>query len=62
MSDFADELTAVDCAYADGLHDGADAERAAIVAWLRERPSGYYGGARVASQIKRGDHLAGDNE
>ena len=39
-----------------------EAERAAIVAWLRARPSGYYGGARVASEIERGIHLRGDDE
>lgn len=37
-------------------------ERNAIVAWLRARPSGYYGGARVASEIERGIHLRGDDE
>lgn len=37
-------------------------ERAAIVAWLRGRPSGYYGGARLADSIKRGDHLGGDDD
>ncbi len=41
---------------------GREDERAAIVAWLRGRPSGYYGGARVASEIENGVHLAGDDE
>lgn len=45
-----------------GLEDGRRAERNAIVAWLRARPSGYYGGARVASEIERGIHLRGDDE
>ena len=48
--------------YTEGLRIGAENERAAIVAWLRGRPSGYYGGARVASEIENGVHLAGDDE
>ena len=34
-------------------------ERGAIVAWLRERPLGYY---LVVGEIERGEHLAGDDE
>ena len=45
-----------------GVQCGTSEERAAIVAWLRGRPSGYYGGARMASDIERGAHLAGDDE
>lgn len=36
-----------------------EAERAAIVAWLRERPRGYY---LVVGEIERGEHLAGNDE
>lgn len=45
-----------------GVECGSSEERAAIVAWLRARPSGYYGGARVASDIERGAHVRGDDE
>jgi len=37
-------------------------ERRAIVAWLRDRPNGYYNNVRTASEIERGKHLGGDDE
>ena len=45
----------------DALRLGKAMEREAIVAWLRGRPSGYYDGARTASEIERGVHLRGDD-
>lgn len=51
-----------DQGFGEGNLYGRNEERAAIVAWLRARPSGYYGGARVASEIERGHHLRGDDE
>ena len=42
-----------------GLQKGAARERRAIVAWLRNRPRGYY---LVVGEIERGEHLRGNNE
>ena len=46
-------------ALAGQLSRAALEERAAIVAWLRKRPLGYY---LVVGEIERGEHLAGDDE
>lgn len=42
---------------ADAVEYGRSKERAAIVAWLRDRPNGYYNNARIASEIERGKHV-----
>ena len=51
-------------AYSDGQRDGAENEREAIVAWLRE-PQGESVTPwceLLADSIERGDHLGGDDE
>ena len=49
-------------AYSDGQRDGAENEREAIVAWLRDPENTVHTGAAMAAYIERGEHLAGDDE
>lgn len=47
-------------AYSDGQRDGAENEREAIVAWLRQ--CGDVSGRYLAVDIENGTHLGGDDE
>lgn len=56
-SDLGKENEQLSAALNDEKRIGRQEERKVIVAWLRDRPNGYYNNARIASEIERGKHV-----